>query len=208
MAGDLFSSGESVLVAVADVSRRRAGLESLVAGLAEGPMPVASWDTLAAQPGLLHGFDHLVALDPPPQGAADPLLRCTHGHMAWGPAEAEFALLIWRAQLDLRPALTEVYRSLRALPPDADPERVERALRGDGRHPRTPECCGLLLAVLSELGLVEFAGDGACRMLEAASTDLERSEAYRAARRRLELIERALAPEVPGVHRAAERPAA
>ena len=208
VAGDLFSSGESVLVAVADVSRRRAGLESLVAGLAEGPMPVASWDTLAAQPGLLDGFDHLVALDPPPQGAADPLLRCTRAHMAWGPAEAEFALLIWRAQLDLRPALTEVYRSLRALPPDADPERVEHALRGDGRHPRTPEYCGLLLAVLSELGLVEFAGDGACRMLEAASTELERSEAYRAARRRLELIERALAPEVPGVRRAAERPAA
>ena len=57
VAGDLFSSGEPVLVAVTDVSRRRAGLESLVAGLAEGGMAVASWDLLGADPApgrLLH----------------------------------------------------------------------------------------------------------------------------------------------------------
>ena len=145
VAGDLFSSGESVLVAVADVSRRRAGLESLVAGLAEGPMPVASWELLAAEPSLLEEFDHLVALDPPPQGAADPLLRrYPRAHMAWGPAEAEFALLIWRAQLDLRPALTEVYRALRALPPARRPSGPRMRCRGGGRHPRTrgaAACC-------------------------------------------------------------------
>ncbi len=207
VAGDLLSSGESVLVAVADVSRRREGLESLVAGLADGVMAVADWDVLAATPGLLDEFDHLVALDPPQEGALDPLLRHgPRGHLAWGPAEAEFALLVWRAELELRPALTEVYRSLRSLPADASPEQVESALRGPGRHPRTPECCGRLLAVLCELGLIELSGEGACRMLEARPTDLEQSEVYRAARRRLDAIERVLAPEVPG--RAAERPAA
>ncbi|MCP5996032.1 hypothetical protein NL385_28240, partial [Klebsiella pneumoniae] len=50
VAGDLFSSGESVLVAVADVPRRRAGLEAVVAGLADGPMAVVSWAALAADP--------------------------------------------------------------------------------------------------------------------------------------------------------------
>ncbi len=49
VAGDLFSSGESVLVAVADVPRRRAGLEGVVAALSDGPMPVASWAALAAE---------------------------------------------------------------------------------------------------------------------------------------------------------------
>ena len=37
VAGDLFTSGERVLVAVADVERRRQGLEQIVAGLAPGP---------------------------------------------------------------------------------------------------------------------------------------------------------------------------
>src|SRR5918993_979844 len=58
VAGDLFSSGESVLVAVADVPRRRAGLEAVVAGLSDGPMPVTSWGALAARPSLLDGFGH------------------------------------------------------------------------------------------------------------------------------------------------------
>ena len=66
VAGDLFSSGERVLVAVADVPRRRAGLEAVVAGLSDGPMPVVSWAALAARPELARGFEHLVALDPPP----------------------------------------------------------------------------------------------------------------------------------------------
>ena len=120
VAGDLFSSGETVLVAVADVPRRRSGLEAVVAGLSAGPMAVTSWGALAAQPALAHGFDHLVALDPPPGGSADPRLRSVpRAHLAWGPAEAEFATTAWRAELDLRPQLTEVYRSLRELPPEA-----------------------------------------------------------------------------------------
>ena len=87
VAGDLFSSGETVLVAVADVPRRRAGLEAVVAGLSEGPMPVTSWGALAAHRALAEGFDHLVALDPPPGGIADPLLRIApRAHLAWGPA--------------------------------------------------------------------------------------------------------------------------
>src|SRR6185503_20026388 len=71
IAGDLFSSGETVLVAVADVPRRKAGLEAVVAGLSDGPMRVVSWSCLAQTPGLAAGAGHLVALDPPPRGVRD-----------------------------------------------------------------------------------------------------------------------------------------
>ena len=118
MAGDLFTSGEPVLVVVADVARRRSGLEQIVAGLAAHAMPVASWHALEADPALAGAFRHLVALDPPPGGRTDPLLRQgPRAHIAWGPAEAEFALLVYRGALDLRPPLADAYRALRDLAP-------------------------------------------------------------------------------------------
>jgi len=118
--------------------------------------------------------------------------------MAWGPAEAEFALCVWRAELDLRPALATVYRALRELPPGADGQSLQQALQGSGRYPRAPQACARLLTVLTELGLVEFGADPpACRVLEARRTDLERSASYRAASQRLAAIEQALAAELP-----------
>ena len=139
VAGDLFSSGESVLVAVADVPRRRAGLEAVVAGLSDGPMPVVAWAALGARAELGAPFEHLVALDPPPGGNADPLLHVApRAHLAWGPAEAEFAIAAYRTALDLRPQLTEVYRALRELPQDAPASGLEAALRGAGRYPERP----------------------------------------------------------------------
>jgi single-stranded-DNA-specific exonuclease len=199
VAGDLFTSGEDVLVAVADVARRRQGLESIVAGLAPRGMAVASWRAIATEPELVRRFDHLVALDPPPRGRADPLLRggpCVH--LAWGPVEAEFALLVFRAELDLRPALTDVYRALRGLAPGAAPQALQAALAGSGRYPRSPECCARVLAVLRELGLVELAlEEPSCRVREGVGGDLERSSVYRACGERLTAIERALAAELP-----------
>jgi single-stranded-DNA-specific exonuclease len=199
VAGDLFTSGERVLVAVADVERRREGLEQIVAGLAKGGMAVASWAAMAADPRLAGAHDHLVALDPPPGGVADPLLRQgARAHMAWGPAETEFALHVWRAELDLRPTLASTYRALRELPPEPDPEALRCALEGSGRYPRAPAACARLIVVLSELGLIELTADPpACRILEADRTDLERSAAYRACGERLAAIERALAAELP-----------
>jgi hypothetical protein len=199
VAGDLFTSGEPVLVAVADVERRRQGLEQIVAGLAPAGMPVASWTAIAADPALVAAHDHLVALDPPPGGVSDPLLRQgIPAQMAWGPAEAEFALCVWRAELDLRPALADVYRALRELSPDPDREALRHALQGGGRYPRTPHVCARLLAVLTELELVDVVADPlAIRVLEAPRTDLERSATYKAATERLAAIERALAVELP-----------
>jgi single-stranded-DNA-specific exonuclease len=199
VAGDLFTSGERVLVAVADVERRRQGLEQIVAGLAQGGMAVASWSAVAADPSLAAAHDQLVALDPPPGGVADPLLRLgARAHMAWGPAEAEFALHVWRAELELRPALAEVYRMLRELPADAGADAIQAALQGPGRYPRKPLSCARLVTVLMELALIEFTAEPpTCRLLEAQRAELESSAAYGAAAERLAAIERALAAELP-----------
>jgi single-stranded-DNA-specific exonuclease len=203
VAGDLLTSGETVLIAVADVPRRREGLESIVAGLAQGGVPVASWTAVAAEAALTADFDHLLALDPPPGGRADPLLRARAGsHLAWGPGEAEFTLLVWRSELDLRPALVDSFRALRSLAPGAPQGELERALSGRGRYPRTPELCARLLLVLSELRLVELALDPpACRVLPGERADLELSPTYRTCRERLGRIERALEPELPAAAR-------
>ena len=199
VAGDLFTSGEAVLVAVADVPRRREGLEAIVAGLTRESMPVASWGAGAADPTLTAGFDHLLALDPPPGGRTDSLLLAGPcSHLAWGPGEAEFALLVWRSELDLRPALVDAFRAVRALTPGAPPDQLERALRGNGRYPRTAELCARLLRVLSELRLVEVAlEEPACRVLPGERAELELSPTYRACHERLGAIGRALGPELP-----------
>ena len=199
VAGDLFSSGETVLVVVADVPRRRAGLEDVVAGLSDGPMPVTSWGALATHPELAEGFDHLVALDPPPGGTRDPLLGAVpRAHLAWGPAEADFAVTAWRAELELRPQLAEIYRALRELPPDAGAEQLEAALRGSGRYPRNARACARLAGVLEELNLIELdPAARSCRVLDAVRSELERSPTYRASRDELSAIEHALAPELP-----------
>jgi single-stranded-DNA-specific exonuclease len=201
VAGDLFTSGGRVLVAVADVERRRQGLEQIVAGLAPGGMAVASWTAIAADPRLAAAHDHLVALDPPPGGVADPLLRQgARAHMAWGPAEAEFALHVWRAELDLRPALASAYRTLRELPADADRDALQAALQGPGRYPRPPSSCARVVGVLTELALIEFTADPpACRVLEAERANLESSPAYLACTERLAAVERALAAELPAI---------
>ncbi|HEU0023722.1 MAG TPA: hypothetical protein VFQ12_03785, partial [Thermoleophilaceae bacterium] len=195
--GELLTSGETVLVGVADVPRRRESLETLVAGLAPAGLAVAAWDALARDRALAGEFSHLVALDPPPGGTSDPLLAAAPcAHLAWGPAEVEFALAVWRAELELRPALVDSFRSLRELDDPASPAALELALRGSGRYPRSPELCSRVLCVLRELSLVELSLDPpSCRVLEGTRTDLELSPLYRACRERYGEIERRLAAE-------------
>ena len=199
VAGDLFSSGESVLIAVADIPRRRAGLEGVVAGLSEGPMAVTSWAALAADPGLADGFGHLVALDPPPGGLGDPLLGAApRAHLAWGPVEADFAMSAYRAAFDLRPPLAEVFRSLRELPAGASAGEFQAALCGPGRYPRDARTCARLLSVLTELSLVELdLNTPACRVADGVRSDLELSATFRATSEALTATEQALASELP-----------
>jgi single-stranded-DNA-specific exonuclease len=200
LAGDLLSSGERVLVAVADAPRRRASLEKLVAGMApDGSLDVASWSALAAGAAPAPADGHLLALDPPPGGMSDPLLRAAPvGYAAWGPAEAEFALNVWRAKLELRPALADAFRALRQLAPEASADELEEALCGPGAYPRGAECCARMLRILTEVGLIDLTLDEPrCRVMGGVRTDLELSPSYRALKERLAGIERALAAELP-----------
>jgi single-stranded-DNA-specific exonuclease len=190
VAGDLLSSGESVLVVCADVPRRRDGLETLVAGMAarvrhnpdEPPcagLALTSWDELEAEPELAAEYQHLVALDPPALPGGERLLASAPGdgfaHLAWGPAEVEFALNIARRSLDMRAELIALYRSLR------EGGDLEAILRGHGTHPRSPAHAARLVRVLEEVGLVATGPGPTCTLLDAHRTELERSPTYMAA---------------------------
>ena len=112
--------------------------------------------------------------------------------------EADPALHVWRAELDLRPALACVYRALRELPPRPSPDTLQAALRGDGRYPRSPESCARLICVLTELALIEFTAEPpACRVVDADRANLDSSPTYRACSEQLAVIERSLAAELP-----------
>jgi single-stranded-DNA-specific exonuclease len=194
--GDLLSSGERVLVLCADVSRRREGLETLVAGITarvrtgDGPacegLALASWDELAAAPEIAAPYEHVVALDPPvwPGGealiAGSPGPEAAFAHLAWGAEEVEFALTVARRSLDMREELVAVYTDLRAAGPAAGAQ-LEAVLRGSGAHPRSPAHAARLVRVLSEVGLVAVEPGPSCRMLVAHRTELERSPTYMAA---------------------------
>jgi single-stranded-DNA-specific exonuclease len=189
--GDLLSSGERVLVLCADVSRRRDGLESLVAGIvarvrtADGRacerLALASWEEVVAEPELAAPFEHVVALDPPAWPGGEALLASAPGggfaHLAWGPAEVEFALSVASRSLELRSDLVSLYKELRAAGPVAGDE-LAAVLEGPGPHPRSASCAARLVKVLSEVGLVAIEAGPTLRLLEARRTELERSATY------------------------------
>jgi hypothetical protein len=202
---ELLTSGRPVLVLVAELDRRRAGLERLLAGAApEARLAAVSWEALMGQPSLASPYEHVLALDPPPVPEAVSLAAGAPGvemlHLAWGQPECDFTLAHWRAQLDLRPLLTQLWRAL--ADGSLEGNDLERALRGSGAYPRGGRACGRMLRVLCELGLTEYTAGGgaaepACRRLGDARTDLGLSAANRAYGARLQAVERYLAAKTP-----------
>ena len=202
--GDLLTTGESVLVVCADVSRRAAVLDrDLEAGrfarrpwvklaahscasaaAGEADLALADHGGLAAAPQLLDRFTHVFALDPPASASGDELLRAGPGflHLGWGAAEVDFARAVVEHQHGLRPHLTEVYRALEALDPPECP--IPRsALDGAGRHPRGAFLAGRCMKVLAELDLARFQGSSgtvSCTITNGKRAELERSETFRA----------------------------
>jgi single-stranded-DNA-specific exonuclease len=192
--GELLASGEPVLVVCADAGRRRAGLDAVLGGLAEGdpaaagapdgPRPggaLVSWELLAVRPALAEPYTHVFALDPPPLAEAEPLLAALPGdglvHLGWGAAEQAFALAAAEAALDLRAAVAHAYRALRtAGAVDAD----SLAALFEPRTP--PGRCGAVVRILVELELAQLdrAGTPALALGGGERTQLDRSPAYRA----------------------------
>jgi single-stranded-DNA-specific exonuclease len=193
----LVASGEPLLVACADARRRRGHLAGRLGGF-----DVAAWHAIECDPALLGRYAHVVALDPPASDAQAALVdeRFT---LAWGDAEAEYALRAHEAAYDLRPAAAAVYRTLRAAAPalDATPGAAAGPTPSLGGAPGaaagptpslaaavdaapSPAAAGRALRVLDELGLVRV--DGASVTLPPARrTELDASAAFRAYTTRL-----------------------
>ena len=196
LAGDLLTSGEPVLVVVADVARRRSSLEALVAGMAPGGLAAVSWSAVGRRPQLTEPFRHLLAVDPPPTAQGLELLGDAPGaglaHLAWGPADTEFTLAYWRYALELRTELAALWRAL-SEPGRLDGAELEHAMRGAGSHPRGGAMSGRLLRVLAETGLIELDVDARhALVVSTAKTSLESSASFRAYTARLDAVQRYL----------------
>ena len=180
--GDLVASGEPVLAVTAHAPHRARALAPRVGGFT-----VTSWAALEDDPGLAAPFAHVVAVDPPPRD----LCQLPEGegwtHLAWGPAELDFAVRIHEWDFNLRDPLTAIYRALRGMEV-ARGEAGEALLRGDGPQPRSAALAGRLVRVLTELGLVDLGrGELALTVVERPGrTALERSTAFVAYQRRFE----------------------
>jgi hypothetical protein len=202
VAGQLLSSGEPALIVCADVARRR---EALGRVLGRQVAPVVSWAALEASPALASPFSHVVALDPPLTAAGEDLLRRLPGsgyaHLVWGEPELAFALAVAQAELDLRPVLTALYRSLRDVG-EASGEDLVALLRGDGRYPRSDVLCGRLVRVLVELGLASYF-EQRLSLVSGVRGDLEAAPTYQRCQQQLGVARAYLASAMPASRMAA-----
>jgi single-stranded-DNA-specific exonuclease len=226
---ELVSSGERVLALGADASRRaglaagpaglarfggagglvvcgRCGREALetAAGWQRGSLILGDYQALSLRPSLADAFEHVVLIDPPPSAslrslASRPGPGGGYLHPAWGQAERSFALSVLEDELGLRMQLRSLFRGLRGRG-TLTGEVLRDALRGAGRHPRSPELAARCVRVLRELALVQEPPDRATRGLGVLSSeriDLERSAAYRGYRARYEECKRYLESPKP-----------
>ena len=183
--GDLLASGEPVLVVCADARRRARALEGRLGGFS-----LCSYAALERDPSLDSAFLHLYALDPPAHEHQADLLAAGRAdgfaHLGWGEPELGFARQSHEHDYGLRSTLAALYRALRACGGAAG-EDLERVLRGEPAPGRSARQAGRALRVLLELGLVAIDRERRTVTLHPARrTDLERSPAFRAYRRRAE----------------------
>jgi single-stranded-DNA-specific exonuclease len=179
VAGELASSGESVVALCADAGLR--------AAMAREGLRLADYAELEREPSLAAGFAHAVLVDSPPTAdvariASRSTFEDGYLHRAWGEAEWRLSLNAIAEQLAQRPTLIACFRDLRDAG-EAEGEELREALRGGGPRPRGPETAARCFRVLAELGLLHGApgpAGGAVGVVSSEGTDLERSAAFRA----------------------------
>jgi single-stranded-DNA-specific exonuclease len=211
----LAGADRGVVAVVADVARRREalaaalepgrlGAEVAVLGgarcdpgamatrlaLARGVPALAMLDYgRLAEVDLPEGM-HLALVDPPatPEQAAWAANRAEGRwlHMVWGDAEIAEALRVAEGDWELRPAVTAIWLGLRDGGPRAHGPELEAVLLGEGPVSRHPRVAARALAVLAELGLVEVGAHGVRAAADPQRRELEASDRYRDARRRLD----------------------
>jgi single-stranded-DNA-specific exonuclease len=169
----------------------RCGSESIDAALQTSPeagagLALVDWTVVAQRPDSPRGFRHVVLIDPAPSEALEGL-ACAEAdaggflHLAWGPAELQFAERLLGREWELRSAIAEIWRALAEGGGEAEGEALRSILAGGSGYARTPETAARCVRVLCELGLSEWTGDpaaAALRVLSSERTDLGRSRAY------------------------------
>jgi hypothetical protein len=147
---------------------------------------------LGFAPDLVARFEHVVLVDAPGSEAAERLaMRPFEGssegdsgpgylHAIWGDAEVPFAISVLEDEFAQRRQLIGVFKDLREAG-EASGETLLAALKGGGRHPRSPESAARCFRVLDELGIVQGSpdsGTGRVGVVSSGEADLERSEAF------------------------------
>jgi single-stranded-DNA-specific exonuclease len=182
--------------AVPRIACCRCGARGLDAALSEPPasgLVLADWTSLALRSQSPLAFRHVVLVDPPPSepleslasASADPASiggrSRSYMHLAWGPAEGDFAERLLGWEWDIRLAIGEIWRGLATIGGEAEGMELRSLLSGELAYARTPELAARCVRVLGELGLSEWLPNGGAPMLRVLSserTDLERSRAY------------------------------
>jgi single-stranded-DNA-specific exonuclease len=168
----------------------RCGSDSLdeVLRTSEGAgLTLVDWTVVARRPEAPRGFRHVVVIDPAPSEALESLAwsdtntAAGYLHLAYGPAELQFAERLLGREWNLRAAIAEIWRALGESGGEAEGADVRKALEGASGYPRTPEAAARCVRVLSEVGLCEWLPDRAApalRVLSSERTDLGRSRAF------------------------------
>jgi hypothetical protein len=173
------ATGEPVLVVCADAVARERHLRGRLGGFALASYNAFERGALAAD-----DFRHVVLLDPPSDEQALHAMSSGAGphsrlYLGYGTPEVRFAVHIHEQEYGLRDPLAACYRALRDGGGAAGRE-LEAVLRGAAPRARSPELAGRLLAVLTEIDLVELDRE------RAAATTIPR-EGAQAARQRATL---------------------
>jgi single-stranded-DNA-specific exonuclease len=150
-----------------------------------GGLALADWRALERFPEACLDFEHVVVVDPPhlahleERAAAACAIPATSGflHLAWGPAEVEFASRVLADEFDLQGQVGSIAGALAGErePPQG---RLREALEGGARYSRTPEQAGRCLRVLEELGLVSLTPGGWELGVVSSEVEPESSPAY------------------------------
>lgn len=187
-----FGGGELALVSARLPEAEVAAAEARVAVAGAGVV-LADWAALARDPGLAGRFEHVVMIDPPPFAHLEVVAGAGEGwlHRVDGRAEAEFALRVYADEWPSRASLAALYRELAGAGTTGLAADAARSLicGGSRAHPHAPETAARSVRVLAELGLVAWSAAGSNRSLGVVSssgTDLERSQAFVAYRKRSE----------------------
>jgi len=206
-----------VVGVVADASRRRAVLDSVLAPARLGAeVAVLSGDrcdlaaarariaTATDRPALLLvEYDvlphvefprdlHLALIDPPADSHASGWAQAHAAgrwlHLLWSDDEVEFALRSAERSFDLRPVASEIWRALPDHEPVAWGPESDAVLLGTAEPMRAPAVVGRALGALAEIGLIEVGDRGIQRIPSVERRSLDESSRAMACRDRLEEI--------------------